>query len=174
MMMTISDKNNIRWLWKMTVTIRTQTSSPRELSTAPPGSELIKKMSTITGTGVFFWMVCKPPWGETITTPRKVEASTCGPITKEETWFGTQPLCHKNTSYPRERLSLSEELVDDRVEQGHVFCAFDGQLVDGVVLDHLGYGGERVAELAEDEATLTRRNYLHVHEATGTPADRKQ
>lgn len=68
---------------------------------------------------------------------------------------------------------MSEELVDDGVEQGHVFCALDGQLVEGVVLDHLGYGGERVAELAEDEATLARRNYLHVHEATGTPASNK-
>lgn len=67
-------------------------------------------------------------------------------------------------------MSLSEELVDDWVEQGHVFCTFYGQLVDGIVLYHLGYGRERVAELAEDEATFTRRNYLHMHEATGTPA----
>lgn len=70
-------------------------------------------------------------------------------------------------------VSLSEELVDDRVEQGHVFGTLDGQLVDGVVPHHLRYGGERVAELAKDEATLARRNYLHVHEATGTPARKK-
>lgn len=69
---------------------------------------------------------------------------------------------------------VSEELVNDRVEQGHVFGTLDGQLVDGVVLYHLGYGGERVAELAEDEATLARRNYLHVHEATGTPGGKEK
>lgn len=69
---------------------------------------------------------------------------------------------------------LSEELVDDGVEQGHVFGALDGQLVDGVVLYHLGYGGERVAELAEDKATLARWNYLHVHEATGTPVGKEK
>lgn len=65
---------------------------------------------------------------------------------------------------------FSEQLVDDRVQEGHVFCALYRELVDRVVLYHLGDAGERVAELAQNEAALARRDDLHVHEAAGTPA----
>lgn len=67
-----------------------------------------------------------------------------------------------------------QQLVDDRVEQGHVLRPLDGQLVDGVMLDHLRYTGEGVAELAQDEATLAGGDDLHVHEAAGTPTRKKE
>ena len=49
-----------------------------------------------------------------------------------------------------------------------MFCAFDRELVDGVVMDHEGNRVERLRELAEDEVTIPTHD-LHVHKTTGTP-----
>ena len=50
-----------------------------------------------------------------------------------------------------------------------MLCALDGQAVEGVVVDHVGNGGEGPAELAKDE--LAGRGLLdpHVHEAVAAP-----
>lgn len=47
-----------------------------------------------------------------------------------------------------------------------MLSTLDGEFVDGVVVDHLGYAVERLAELAENIATLRICHDLHVHETT--------
>ena len=67
---------------------------------------------------------------------------------------------------------LQQLVVGHRVEQRHVLGAADRQLGQRVVLDHLRYRVERLAELAQDElaAALVLAD-LHVHEAASRPED---
>ncbi len=50
-----------------------------------------------------------------------------------------------------------------------MFGAPDGKLVDGVVVDHVGDGGERPAELTQDVLTVRRLLDPHVHESMSAP-----
>ena len=45
----------------------------------------------------------------------------------------------------------------------------DGKLVDGVVVDHVGNGGEGSAELTQDVLTVWCLLDAHVHEPMGAP-----
>lgn len=47
-----------------------------------------------------------------------------------------------------------------------MLSTFDGQLVEGVMVDHLGDALKGLAELAQDEFPIFVVHYLHVHEAT--------
>lgn len=65
-------------------------------------------------------------------------------------------------------MSLSEQLIYDGIEKRHMLGAFDGQLVDRVVVDHFRNALKRLAELAKDKLPFAVVHNLHVHEATCT------
>ena len=61
------------------------------------------------------------------------------------------------------------------MEQRHVLGAADRQLGQRVVLDHLRYRLERLAELAQDELAAARvLTDLHVHEAASRPKAQRE
>ena len=63
----------------------------------------------------------------------------------------------------------SQELFTERLLEADVLRALDGQPVDGVVVDHVGDGGEGPAELAQDVLARPRLLDAHVHEPVAAP-----
>ena len=64
----------------------------------------------------------------------------------------------------------SEELFAQWRLQTDMFRPLDWQTVDGVVADHVRYGGEGAAELAQHVVAAAGQLDPHVHEPVAAPA----
>ena len=77
-------------------------------------------------------------------------------------------LAQKRCYVASERCVTSEQFVDDGMQQRHVFGAFDGQLVDRIVVNHSRNALERLTELAQNKGTVFEYDF-HVHDSPRTP-----